>query len=165
VAYNIYDFPTSPVPTCIMLGGPGVPNNLPDAVKNIPVNHKADALFFLQTARIDQARTGQEIQANARIELAKYVIHYADGQSVEVPIIEDDNVANYMQPSPESLPGAALAWSAKYGNTGQSAAAWTLQWNNLRPDVEIQSFDFVYGHDKRAVPALLAVTAATSQSQ
>jgi hypothetical protein len=165
VTYNIYDFPTSPVPTCIMLGGPGVPNNLPDAVKNIPVNHKADALFFLQTARIDQARSPQEIAANARFELAKYVIHYADGQSVEVPIIEDYNVGNYMQPTPESLPGAALAWSAKYGNTGQSSAAWTLQWNNLRPDVEIQSFDFVYGHDKRAVPALLAVTAATSQSQ
>jgi beta-galactosidase len=145
-----------------MLGGPGIPNNLPDAVKGIPVNRKTDALFFLQTARIDVGRNAQEIQNNARFELAKYLIHYADGQTMEVPIIQDWNVGNYVQASPAALPGAALAWSAPYGKTGQSAAAWTQQWNNPRPDVEIQSIDLLKGKDNRGVPALLAITAATT---
>ncbi len=50
VPFVIHDFPTSPVPTVIMLGGPDVPGGLPDAVRSIPVNRKADALFFLQAA-------------------------------------------------------------------------------------------------------------------
>jgi hypothetical protein len=165
VTYNIYDFPTSPVPTCIMLDGPRIPNNLPVAVKAIPVNRKADALFFLQTARIDQPLQPQDIQANRKFELFKYVIHYADGQSVEAPVIQGWNVDNYFGPNPQSLPGAALAWSAKFAGSDQSSAAWTMQWNNPRPDVAIESFDLVYGRDKRAVPALLAVTAATAESQ
>jgi hypothetical protein len=36
------------------------------------------------------------------------------------------------------------------------------QWDNPRPDVEIKSIDVVYGPDRRGVPALLAVTAATA---
>ena len=57
VPFEIYEFPTSPVPTVIMLKGPGVPGSLPDAVAGIPVGRKADALFFLQAARIDRRRS------------------------------------------------------------------------------------------------------------
>jgi beta-galactosidase len=163
VTYDIYDFPTSPVPTCIMLGGRNVPNNPPDAVKGIPVNRKADALFFLQTVRIDQPLSAQDVQQNKKYELFKYVIHYADGQTVEVPVIQGWSVGNYVEKDPQSLPGAALAWSAPFGRSVQSAAAWTLQWNNPRPDVEIASIDMLYGHDRRAVPVLLAVTAAKAR--
>ncbi len=41
--------------------------------------------------------------------------------------------------------------------------AYVKQWNNPRPDVPITSLDLVYGKDRRGVPALLAVTAATVQ--
>ncbi len=50
VPYEIYEFPTSPVPTVVMVGGNGVPGNLPSEVRGIPINLKADALFFLQAA-------------------------------------------------------------------------------------------------------------------
>ena len=33
VDYSVYEFPTSPVPNVIMLGGNGVPNNPPQEVK------------------------------------------------------------------------------------------------------------------------------------
>ena len=52
--YNIYEMPTSPVPQVLMLGGNGVPGNLPAEITGIPVNSKADALFFLHTARLDR---------------------------------------------------------------------------------------------------------------
>jgi hypothetical protein len=38
-----------------------------------------------------------------------------------------------------------------------------MQWNNPWPDVPISSFDLVMGPDRRAVPALLAVTAAQAR--
>ena len=43
--------------------------------------------------------------------------------------------------------------------------AYVKQWNNPRPDVVIATIDLVYGKDRRGVPALLAVTAATAQSR
>ncbi len=49
VNYVIRDFKTSPLPSCIMLAGPGAKGNLPKSVSGIPVVAKADALFFLHT--------------------------------------------------------------------------------------------------------------------
>ena len=37
-----------------------MPGQLPKEVKGIAVNRKADALFFLHTARIDQRRNERE---------------------------------------------------------------------------------------------------------
>lgn len=39
-----------------------------------------------------------------------------------------------------------------------SAVAYSKQWNNLRPNVEISSVDKVYGKERRGVPVLLALT-------
>lgn len=164
IPFSIYEFPTSPVPTAVMLGGPGVPGNLPDGVTGIPVRRKADALFFLQTARLDVRRNEQERRAGKVFEMARYVVHYADGQTVAVPIRAELDVDDYRQKAPASLPGAALGWSRKYENSDVSATAWVQQWNNPRPDVEIASVDLVYGPDRRGVPALLAVTAASASA-
>jgi len=164
VRYNVYDFKTSPVPTVVMLGGNDVPGNLADHVDGIAVNQKADALFFLQAARIDQRRNGDEVKQDKRFELARYVVHYADGQSADVPVYLERDVENYKQSSPvAAIPGAQIAWSAPYAGTDQNAVAYSMQWNNPRPDVAITSVDFHYGNDRRGVPALLALTAASAR--
>jgi hypothetical protein len=62
VDYQVYDFPTSPVPTVVMFSGPQVPGRLPAEVKGIPVHRQADALFFLMAARIDRQRSPDEIK-------------------------------------------------------------------------------------------------------
>jgi hypothetical protein len=162
VTYQIYDFPTSPVPTVLMLAGPGVPNKLPDAVTGIPVNQKADALFFLQSARIDQRRNNDEIRDKKQYELARYVIHYADGQTANVPVYSEIDVDDYRQQMPTAIPGAQIAWTRPYPGTEFKAVAYAKQWNNPRPNVAIASIDLVYGNDRRGVPALLAITAATA---
>ena len=145
----------------VMLGGPGVPNGLAESVRGIPVNRKADGLFFLQAARIDQRRTEQEVRDKKPFEMAKYVVTYADGKLAEIPVIAEIDLDDYKQRSPSSLPGAQIGWTKPYANSDLSAVAYVKQWNNPRPDVAIKSVDLVYGKDRRGVPALIAVTAAT----
>lgn len=159
VDYNVYEFATSPVPTVIMLGGP---KKLPNEVKGIPVNLKADALFFLQTARIDRPLSRDERVKNSKIELFHYVIHYADGSSQTVPIYTEIDADNFKQEAPKALPGAQIAWTAPFEGGKFSAVAYAKQWNNPRPDIAIQSIDMAYGDPSRGVPVLLAVTAATA---
>ena len=163
VRYNVYHFTTSPVPEAIMLGGGAIPGNLKDQATGIPVGQKADALFFLQTARIDNRRNGDDLKNNRQFEMADYIIHYADGTQAKAPIYSEVSVDDYKQKSPTPLPGAQIAWTASYPGTDQSAVAYSMQWNNPSPDKVIQSIDLVYGPDRRGVPALLAVTAAKAE--
>jgi beta-galactosidase len=160
VPFNVFEFLTSPVPTAIMLGGPGIPGNLPDAVTGIPVGTKAEALFFLQAARIDQARNSDEVRDHKHVEVGEYVIHYSDGQSAVVPIEMGENVDSYLQSHPSPLPGAQIGWQHRFAGSDQSAVAYVQQWNNPRPEAPIESIDLRYGKDRRGVPALLAITAA-----
>lgn len=162
VPYNVYEFPTSPVPTVLMLGGNGLPEKLPKAIHNIVINRKADALFFLHTARMDARRNPQEIKEKKKYEMLRYVVHYKDGKSVEVPIHAEIDIDDYRQKEPRALPGAQIAWTRPYKDTDQSAVAYSKQWNNPRPEVEITTFDMVYGAQPRGVPVLIAVTTATA---
>ncbi len=164
VNYNLYEFATSPVPTAIMLGGGGIPNNAPNEVKDIPIGKKADALFFLHTARMDARRNNDEVRDNKKYEMARYTINYADGQSVQLPIYAEIDIDSYRQETPKAIPGAQIAWTSQFPNSKEMAVAYSKQWNNPRPDVQIKSVDFTYGPDdqKRGVPVLLAITAATA---
>lgn len=166
VSYNIYNFTTSPVPTVIMLGGGGIPGNLADHVTGIPVGRKADALFFLQAAKIEPPMSPDDIKNHRQFEMADYIVHYADGQTAKIPVYSQINVENYKQDAkvaPIAIPGAQVAWARPYPGTDQVAVAYSMQWNNPRPDQTITSIDLQYGPDRRGVLSLLAVTAASSQ--
>ena len=163
VPFEVYQFATSPVPNAIMLGGNGVPNNLPDAVRGIPINRKADALFFLQAARLDNRRNNDEIRDNKRYEMARYVVTYADGQTATIPLYAEIDVDDYKQETPRLLPGAQIGWTKKYDGTSFTAVAYVKQWDNPRPGVIVQSVALEYGPNRRGVPALLAVTAASAK--
>ncbi|NQT38073.1 MAG: hypothetical protein HQ581_11320, partial [Planctomycetes bacterium] len=162
VRYNIYEMPTSPVPQVLMLGGDRVPGNPPTEIKGIPVGQKADALFFLHTARVDRRPNDRQRREGKQLEMFRYIVHYADGGEAVVPVISENHIEDYRQQKPQSLPGAQLAWTRPYPNSDLSAAAYAMQWNNPRPDVEIASIDMVYGPERCGVPCLIAVTAATA---
>jgi beta-galactosidase len=161
VPFSVYQFATSPVPNAVMLKGDGIPGNLPEAVRGIAVGKKADALFFLQTARMDVRRNEQEVREKKRYEMARYVVHYADGQQVTVPVVAEEDIDDYRRERPQALPGAQVGWVKKYEGTPYTAVAYVMQWNNPRPDVAIQSIDLEYGSERRGVPVLLALTAAS----
>lgn len=157
VPFSVFDFPTSPVPTAISLkGAAGV---AVDAVKDIPVNSKARALFFLQTARIDKRRNKNDLKQSVVHEVARYVVNYADGTKEIVPIRAELDVENWKQKTPQALPGAQIAWTKPYDD-GESGVAYLQMWNNPKPDVEIASIDLEYGASRAGVPVLLALTAA-----
>jgi hypothetical protein len=166
VTYDIYDFPTSPVPTVLMLAGPGLPGKLPKEVTGIPVGRRADALFFLQAGRINRPMDARERKEGKRFELMHYVVHYADGTSETVPVMSEIDVDNYRQASPKALPGAQIAWVKPYEGTEFQAVAYSMQWNNPHPEKEIASLDAVSGPDPgRGGVALLAITAATAEGK
>jgi len=162
VPFVVHEFPTSPVPTVIMLGGDGVPGNLPDAVRGIPVDRRADALFFLHTARADRPLADWEKREKKRAELCRYVIRYADGESTEVPIYIGEDVDSYKQNDPRAVPGAQIGWTRAYAGTEFQAVLYVKQWDNPRPGVTIRSVDLVYGSERRGIPALIALTAASA---
>jgi beta-galactosidase len=156
--------PTSPVPQVLMLGGKGVPGNLPNEITGIPINAKADALFFLHTARLDRRMDERERREKKRFELCRYIIHYADGQAAEVPVFCEVDIDHFQQQEPKSIPGAQIAWAGKFEDSEESAVVYAKQWNNARPEAEIKSMDLVYGKDKDCgVPALLAVTSVRAK--
>jgi beta-galactosidase len=160
VRFNVYEFPTSPVPTAVALKAKGLPDGLPEAVE-VPVNRKADALFLLHTARLDQHRNQKEIKENKQFVMARYTVTWADGRSEDIPVVAEVDIDHWVQKRPAALPGAQLAWSGTYAGSDESAAVWSKQWTNPRPEVEIRSIGLAYGPDRRGVPVLLAVTAAT----
>lgn len=164
VTYLIRDFKTSPLPSCIMLQGNG-PNAVAGAewdVRDIAVNRKANAVFFLHTFNLtDNRKLRQEPMA------FRYVVHYADGQSVDVPVRCGQQVGHWAVKAPAGLSGAALAWAAPFKNDpAEQAAVYSMQWNNPRPDVAIKSIDIGYDPEAgrraaRGNAAVLAITAAT----
>ena len=164
VPFEVYDFPTSPVPTVVMLPGPNVPNSPPAEVRGIPVDRKADALFFLQAARIDRRRDAQEIKDGKAPELARYVVTYANGKTAEIPVRSEIDVDDFKQAAPAALPGAQVAWTRPYEGAGAAAVAYAQQWDNPRADVPIRSLAVVRGAGAdRGVLALIAVTAASAR--
>jgi beta-galactosidase len=145
-----------------MPAGNGVPGNLPQSITDIPVNARADALFFLHTARIDRRMDERERHERKKFELCRYVVHYADGQTVDIPIYSEIDIESFQQKAPKAIAGAQMAWSARFEDGEEQAVVYSKQWNNPRPGIQIRSVDLLPGADKdRGVPALLAITAAS----
>jgi beta-galactosidase len=158
VQFEIYDFPTSPVPTVLMLSDRA--SKPAREIRGIPVNRKADALFFLHTMKLDRPLNNDERRKKQRFETLRYLITYADGKTETVPVCAEIDIHDYHQPTPLAIPGAQIAWTRPYESGNRTAVAYARQWTNPRPDVEIKSLDMLPGANPRGTPALLAVTAA-----
>ena len=159
-----------------MLGGlRGSPSGLMNEIKGIKVAKKADILFFLHTANLTRPLNDRErsrISASRdefRLpQVARYVLNYADGENLEVPVILEKHIHHWLQAKPADLEGAAVAWHAKLSdNENRQAVLYSMKVDNPRDDVEITSVDMLPGVDdegnttNRAVPAIVAMTIGT----
>ncbi|MDH7570675.1 MAG: hypothetical protein QHJ73_13920, partial [Armatimonadota bacterium] len=167
VLYHVSDYATAPVPQVLMLGGPDASSDfrdLPAKVEGIPVNRKADALFFLHAARVRNPVRDDERRRRgfALPEVLKYVVHYADGSAAEIPVVLEENIEHWLQKEPRPLPGARVAWSVPFPGAAPDAerpVLYSMGWNNPRPETPITTIDVVLGRDgRRATPAVLAVS-------
>jgi beta-galactosidase len=169
VSYDVVDFKTSPVPSCVMLAGPGAKGKLATSV-SLKVGGKADSLFFLHT--MNKVRDWQPPQHDAPPPPAafRYVVRYADGKTVDVAVRLGEGVDHWLSKTPVGLKNAAVGWAAPFPNdtSGEQAVVYQMQWQNPRPDAEIAAVELTYDpavRDQYGAPVLLGLTAASQRSK
>jgi hypothetical protein len=122
----------------------------PEAVKGIPVGLKCRKLVFLHSSRWTE---------DNGTKIGSYVIHYANGQTWEVPIVFGVDLRDWR---PMHDPGAgdggpAAAWQG-HDKAGNEVVLFETAWANPLPLVEISSIDLASAMTT-AAPFLVAVTA------
>ncbi|MHC4401644.1 MAG: glycosyl hydrolase 2 galactose-binding domain-containing protein [Planctomycetota bacterium] len=168
VTYHVVDYPTAPTPDCVILGGSRAPASVRDKagrIEGIPVGRTADLLYFLHAAHVARPITDDERRRMldrrrpfAAPTVARYVLHYADGQSAEIPVVLERHVDHWAQEEPKPLEGALVGWSRPLeALEGERAVLYSMQAANPRPQVAIDSIDLIRATD-RATPAVVAVT-------
>ena len=138
----------------IRLAANDPPSSWPARVNHIQVNGKCQRLNFLHA-------TGRETAAGNVI--GSYVVHYANGHVVTVPIVYGHTLRDrwVKEGEPPAPKGLVVAWS---GSNPEAAAnrrsirlfKWT--WENPLPEMEITSLDFVSALTE-CEPFLIAITA------
>jgi hypothetical protein len=121
-------------------------------VQNIRVKQKCRALHFLGGFCF-KAANGQVV--------ATYQIHYADGETLEVPAIAGRDTANWWFRPNENSEGLDVAWIGS--NPTAAADGYKIRllhaaWPNPRPDVPVETLDFISVLSPGA-PFLVAITA------
>jgi beta-galactosidase len=171
VTYHVVDYRTAPTPDVLMLGGNRAhraARGLASEIKGIPVGRKADTLYFLHTANVDRPVNDRErAQMNDRRRpfvlptVLKYVLHYDDGKTAEVPVVLEKHVDHWVQQNAVPLPGAQIGWSKPLeALEGKRATLYSMQAPNPRPDVAIKAIDAVRVGE-RATPVILAISTGT----
>ena len=97
-------------------------------------------------------------------EVGVYRLHYADGQQKEISIIYGEHLRHYFE-TDDSKEVIALAKNTKLAWVGdhpdkriERIRLFETTWENERPDVAIESFDFISRRTGTA-PILFAITA------
>ncbi len=163
VRYLIRDFRTSPLPSCVMLAGPGAKGDLPREVKGIPIGKKADVLYFLHTFHPIRAWKADK-PTDLPPVVVEYVVTYADGKTEVIAVRLDRGIGGWLVDRAAGLPGAAVAWAAPA--KGKQTVVYSMPWTNPRPGVEIKSLTMRFNKKEGGawgVPALLGVTAALAE--
>jgi hypothetical protein len=171
VTWHVTDYATAPTPDTIILGGeaarwnPVNTRHLKDQVAGIRVGRKADMLYFLHTAHVAGPITDREREQMSDRrrpfelpEVMKYVLHYADGQQREIPVVLERQIGHWVQEQPAPLSDARVAWRQPLPSLdGRYAVLYAMQATNPLPDVAIESIDLIRT-SQRAVPAVLGIT-------
>ncbi|TVR46619.1 MAG: hypothetical protein EA425_16960 [Puniceicoccaceae bacterium] len=164
VDYLIRDFATSPLESGILLRHPRYRiQQEHERVEGIPVNRRADALFFLHTLLPgDTWRPSRD--ATEPPIIFEYTIHYADGTRATVPVELGLGIDSWLQNEPRPLRDAAVAWQAE-GPRDQRITLYQMQWTNPHPDRTIRTIDLAYapGGQRWGAPAVLAITVAEAR--
>ena len=127
------------------LSGVKSPQPAPPA-KGIRVSQKCRRLHFLQGS-------GPPVPAGTLI--ARYMIHYADGEQAELPVIYGEDIDAI--DAPPTISRAVRVWTGADPATHPQCRLYCRTWLNQRPDVEVASIDFT-PCDVRSEPFLVALT-------
>jgi hypothetical protein len=122
----------------------------PDAVRDIVINYSGEKIDFLQGAvgRTDEDRV-----------IGNYVLHYANGETQNIPLIYGRNTKDSFSGSAE-----AVLTDANTIRAGDTAQVFKYTANNPLPGIEIKTMDFV-STNAQAAPFLIAMTIEPSQAK
>lgn len=136
----------------------GLNRDLPKEVKDIPVNRRADTLFFLHS--LAYAGTPKPFI---------YRVNYKDGQSLEVPITQGCQAFDWWENPTRFAENMAINGTV-IGFTGENplrkgVLVFLYEWPNPHPEKEIAGIDFARVNEEfNGVPVLVGITAATMKS-
>jgi hypothetical protein len=124
----------------------------PKEVKNIKVGQTCQTLHFLQ-ATAWAAPEGTTV--------GSYLVHYANGESREIPIVYGRDVRDWWTQGNEAASAELkTVWTGKNEAQGGEQAPKRLfesTWKNPRPDIKIESLDYRSAMSPSA-PFLIAIT-------
>ncbi|MEY4385416.1 MAG: hypothetical protein RLY20_699 [Verrucomicrobiota bacterium] len=123
----------------------------PGRVEGIRVDAKCRQLHFLH---------GNFWKTTNGAEVVRYIVHYADGTTAEVPLVYGRDVglsACTNRPDVEN-PGARVAWSCFDARRGHTQRLFLTSWRNVKPEVAIATLDAVSNHRVFVTPVLVAAS-------
>lgn len=122
----------------------------PSSVNNIPINKKARAIYFLHAS----AWTRPE-------EIAYYLIRYEDGETLKIPVIGNQNIADWWKgPLPEEVSKPVPVKVEPILTKNPWRYIRVFEWVNPWPEKKILSIDFV-SEGKLSIPILIGITVYT----
>ena len=133
----------------IQLNHSNVFAGVPSSVDGIQIRQKCRRLHFLHS-------TGWQESEGAAI--GAYVLRYADGRQVEIPLLYGQDLREWVGNSdPVEVRGAKVAWTGT-NSERDAIRLFECAWENPHPEIEIETLDFVSKMTKCA-PFLVAITA------
>jgi len=129
------------------------PFPFPEKVEGIRVNQKCSRIHFLHATAFDPL---------TQTNIAAYVIHYAEKQVQEIPIVYGKQIADsWVDPKhPLELTDAKVAWTGQNEAAeayGKSLRIYQSAWENPLKNVEVATISFVTAATISA-PFLIAIT-------
>lgn len=127
---------------CIVLSSTKI-KGTPKSVSGIPVDEKVKAIYFFHAVGWSELNT----------EVMRYVIHYADGSKVEIPVICGKDIDNWWFKW-----ACSKKWDAKiaFDNLDQKGF-FVWRWPNPQPEKEIDSIDIVSSNNM-PIPIVVGIT-------
>ena len=149
VPFDVVDPAKNGGKAVLTLKGRNVTPNLPAQIAGIPLGGRpVRCLYFLHAAAWGTPGT-----------LGKYVVHYADGGAVEVPLTIGENTQNWWNGYAEGEQSRPVP--VRVTETLDGKPAWRFvrvwEWQNPRRDVPVATLEFVSAAGPQT-PILLAVT-------
>jgi hypothetical protein len=126
----------------------------PESVTGIPVDVPVKTLQFLH---------GCGWQAPDGTKIGKYVVHFQDNSTLDIPIVYGVDVRDwwYWTKEPKGTDQSVIAWTGENAATkaaGMSLRIYKSTWTNPDPIKRVVSLDFVSSMGGPA-PFLIAITA------
>lgn len=126
----------------ILLGGSGSLKicglALPEELLGIRINRSGKAISFLHACAFDSPPNTQ---------IGEYIVNYVDGSCVSVPIVYSENVMDWWEnPEEGQVSKAKETWfgsNAATRRVGKRTRLIQYTWDNVKPDVEIDTIDYV----------------------